>query len=446
MCWFLFPFFLQLSEELILSHHWLFLLFLLPLTQENLVAAMEIQEVDLTEMTSIIKSQVILEVSSKVQSLLDSLEMTTLEIAVTGESGAGKSTFINALLGLKDGDPRAAPTGVIETTNSPTPYHHPRLPRVRLWDLPGTGTPSFQAEHYLKQVEFEKYDFFIILASERFRQNHAELARAVAAMGKRFYFVRSKVDQDLQASRRRRPTRFQEVRVLREIEDDCLRQLKKEGLDYPKVFLVSSFELHRFDFQRLQDTLAEELEGHKRHALLLSFPSITTEAVQKKKHSLRKHIWKKALLACFVSALPGCPLHLNIPLLMSTLDSYRRSFGLDEASMEALAITASKPSYELKKQVCSTLGKDFSENSVQGILRQAAVYGQVAAQVVKNKVPLLDNLVAGGISFVAAYYLLHTALDSFAQDAERVLVRAYDLEDEFQGSTFYPPEPGFIYD
>lgn len=406
----------------------------------------EIQELDLREMGAMIQSRVVMEVSTHIQSLMDSLETTTLEIAVTGESGAGKSTLINSLLGLSDGDPRAAPTGVIETTVSPRPYQHPRLPSVRLWDLPGTGTPSFQAERYLQQVGLDRYDFFIIVASERFRQNHAELARAVGAMGKRFYFVRTKVDQDLRASQQRRPTKFEEARVLREIELDCIRNLQKEGLHSPKVFLISSFDLHKFDFQRFQDTLAEELDDHKRHVLLLSFPSVTASALQKKKDSLRKHIWKKALLACFVSALPGLPIHLNVPMLMNTLISYRRSFGLDDESLGALAVTASKPSYELKAQVCSTLGKDISENTVQGILSQAALYGQLAARLVKNRVPLLDNLVAGGISFVAAYYLLNTALDSFAQDAQRVLERAYGLEDNTKGSLFYPPEPGFIYD
>uniref|UniRef100_A0A8D0BDY6 IRG-type G domain-containing protein n=1 Tax=Salvator merianae TaxID=96440 RepID=A0A8D0BDY6_SALMN len=406
----------------------------------------EIPEKDLREMGSMIQSQVILEVSSQVQSLLDSMETTTLEIAVTGESGAGKSTFVNALLGLNDSDPRAAPTGVTETTTLPTPYRHPFLPRVRLWDLPGTGTQSFQADTYLQQVGLERYDFFIIVASERFRENHARLARAVGAVGKRFYFVRTKVDQDVQASQRRRVTGFQEAQVLREIEADCIRQLKREGFESPKVFLISSFQLHRFDFQRFQDTLAEELEGHKRHTLLLSFPAITAAAVQRKKASLRQHIWKKALMACFVSTLPGLPLHLNIPMLLNTLQSYRKSFGLDDESVQMLAITASKPYHELKNQRRSALGKDLSENAVHSILSQAALYGQMASRLVKDKVPFLDHLVAGGISFVAAYYLLNTALDSFAQDAQRVLERAYSVEEEPKGSLCYPPEPGFIFD
>ncbi|XP_026537222.1 interferon-inducible GTPase 5-like [Notechis scutatus] len=404
---------------------------------------MDIQEVDLREMASVIQSKVVLEVSSQVQSLLDSLETTTLDIAVTGEGGAGKSTFINAILGVSDDDIRAAKTGVVETTLSATPYHHPHLPRVRLWDLPGIGTPSFQAQKYLQLVRFERYDFFIIVTSERFRENHAQLARAVAALGKRFYFVRSKVDQDLRASQQRRPSFFQEAEVLQEIESDCTRQLKKEGLEMPKVFLISSFHLHRFDFHRLQETLSEELEGHKRHTLLLSFPSVTAAAVQKKKSSLRQHIWKKALLACIISALPGHPFHLNLPMLTGTLKNYRQHFGLDDASLEALAATVSKPSHELKNQVRSTFARDFPEDAIRAVLQQAALCQQVAATVLKSQVPVFNNLVAGAVSFVAAYYLLHTALDSFAEDARRVLERAYGLETEVEGSLGYP-SPGFI--
>ncbi|XP_058052454.1 interferon-inducible GTPase 5-like [Ahaetulla prasina] len=395
---------------------------------------MDFQDEDLREMASVIQSKVVVEVSSRVQSLLDSLETTTLDIAVTGEGGAGKSTFINAMLGISDDDFRAAKTGVVETTASPTPFHHPHLPRVRLWDLPGIGTPSFQARKYLQLVSFERYDFFIIVASERFRENHAELARAVAAMGKRFYFVRSKIDQDVWATQQRRPTLFQEAQVLQQIEADCTRQLKKEGLENPKVFLISSFHLHRFDFCRLQETLAEELEGHKRHTLLLSFPSVTAAAVQKKKSSLRQHIWKTALLACIVSALPGHPIHLNVPMLVNTLKNYQQHFGLDDASLKTLAATVSKPFYELKNQVRSTFVRHLSGDAVRAVLSQAAVCGQVMAMMLKSQFPFFNNLVAGAASFVAAYYLLHTALDSFAEDAQRVLERAYGLETEVQDS------------
>ncbi|XP_067401976.1 interferon-inducible GTPase 5-like [Emydura macquarii macquarii] len=407
----------------------------------------ELREQDLSEMGSLVQSRVVLEVSSQVQTLLDSLDSATLDIGVTGESGAGKSTLINALRGLSDSDPRAAPTGVVETTAAPTPYPHPGLPNVRLWDLPGTGTPSFRAERYLEQVELERYDFFLLVASERFRESHAQLARAVAAAGKRFYFIRSKVDQDLQASRRRRPARFEEGQVLAEIRADCIWQLEKEGAAAPRVFLLSGFQLHRYDFPRLQATLAGELDGHKRHALLLALPAVTADAVRQRKESLRRHIWKKALLACLVSALPGLPLQLSVPLLMETVASYRRSFGLDEESLRALAGAVASSPRRLRAQVRSALGRELSPAAVQDVLNQAAFCGQAAARLARARLPLLENLVAGGISFVAAYALLHSALESFAGDAQRVLEAAYGSGDEgAPGSPCYPPHPGFLYD
>ncbi|CAM2107899.1 unnamed protein product [Caretta caretta] len=376
--------------------------------------SLELREQDLTEMGSLIQSRLVLEVSTQVQTLLDSLDSATLDIAVTGESGAGKSTLVNALRGLSDSDPRAAPTGVVETTAEPTPYPHPGLPSVRLWDLPGIGTPSFRAERYLEQVGLMRYDFFLLVASERFRESHAQLARALAAAGRRFYFLRTKVDQDLRASRRRRPARFQEGQVLGEIRADCARQLEKDGAAAPRVFLLSAFQLHRFDFPRLQATLAEELAGHKRHALLLALPALTAEAVGRRKEALRRHVWKKALLASLVSALPGLPLQLNVPML------------------------------RLRAQVCSALGRELSPAAVWDVLSQAALCGQAAARLARARLPLLENLVAGGISFVAAYYLLHSALEGFAGDAQRVLEAAYGTGEE--GEPCDPPDPGFLYD
>ena len=49
-------------------------------------------------------------------------------IGITGESGCGKSTFINTMRGLDAEDPNAAEVGVIECTTEPTPYVHPSHP------------------------------------------------------------------------------------------------------------------------------------------------------------------------------------------------------------------------------------------------------------------------------------------------------------------------------
>uniref|UniRef100_A0A8C1NI75 IRG-type G domain-containing protein n=1 Tax=Cyprinus carpio TaxID=7962 RepID=A0A8C1NI75_CYPCA len=198
---------------------------------------------------------------------LKELENVTLNIAVTGMTGAGKSSFVNALRGLPNDDKDAAPTG-IETTMMPNMYPHPSMPNVKIWDLPGIGSPKFRAKKYLKDVNFHMYDFFLIVTSERFKENDVELARAIMKSKKLFYFIRTKIDNDIHAESHKR--NFDERMLLENIREDCKVNLLRVGI--PKIFLVSSFNLEKYDFQKLINTLEDELSENKKFALIQSLP------------------------------------------------------------------------------------------------------------------------------------------------------------------------------
>lgn len=235
-------------------------------------------------MSSMLPSSVVPVVMGQVQGMLELSESASLDIAVTGEAGAGKSSFINAFRGLHEDDCGAAETGVTETTQVASAYAHPTAPNVRLWDLPGIGTSAFRPERYLEDVGLLQYDFFIILCSERFREYHTQLAQSISQAGKKFYFVRNKIDRELQANARRQgPHARTDSDVLEEIRTDCLQNLKRTGIMDPAVFLISCFEPQRFDFHQLQSSLLEALDGLKRRALLLSLPSYTTSILQEKR-------------------------------------------------------------------------------------------------------------------------------------------------------------------
>jgi len=64
-------------------------------------------------------------------------ENCALTIAVTGQSGAGKSSFINAIRGVPRGSPDFAPTDYIECIRPPQAYYHPTHRNLAFWDLPG---------------------------------------------------------------------------------------------------------------------------------------------------------------------------------------------------------------------------------------------------------------------------------------------------------------------
>jgi len=82
---------------------------------------------------------------------INALDSTTVNIAITGDSGTGKSTIINTLRGIGPNDPASAQVGLVETTMKPTAYAHPNFPNVIFWDLPGVGTPKNPKSTYKKK-------------------------------------------------------------------------------------------------------------------------------------------------------------------------------------------------------------------------------------------------------------------------------------------------------
>uniref|UniRef100_A0A3P9B5C2 IRG-type G domain-containing protein n=1 Tax=Maylandia zebra TaxID=106582 RepID=A0A3P9B5C2_9CICH len=196
--------------------------------------------------------------AKRIKEYLEKQTNVSLNIAITGESGAGKSTFINAFRGIKNRDEGAAPTGVTETTSEVTPYPHPDNPNL---------------------VGFDKYDFFLIISDTRFRENDVKLAQKIQKMKKNFYFVRSKIDNDIRAEES--VSDSSKEKTLTKIRDDCVQ--RELGIESPRVFLMSSFQLHKYDFSLLQETLERELPKDKRDTLLYVMPNVNPDVISKKK-------------------------------------------------------------------------------------------------------------------------------------------------------------------
>uniref|UniRef100_A0A5F8H6V2 IRG-type G domain-containing protein n=1 Tax=Monodelphis domestica TaxID=13616 RepID=A0A5F8H6V2_MONDO len=321
---------------------------------------------NITLLKSVLKEGRLEEAVAIIKEKIEDMDKALLNIAITGESGTGKSTFINAFRGTSHEGDDAANTGVVETTTEIIPYEHPKFPNVKLWDLPGIGTPNFQPKLYLEQVNFNSYDFFFIVSSTRFRDNDANLAQEIRKMGKKFYFVRTKIDSDLDNERKAKPRSFKEENVLQQIQENCLQNLRKVGIEDPQVFLISNFELASFDFPKLQDILVEELPAHKRHVFLLSLPNISEAAINQKKAALQDKIWLKALKSGLRSTVPfvGIIKEDSIAKLQKTLKNYQSLFGVDDASLRKIAQKSNRSLEDLKKLIKSpdllTVKKDES--------------------------------------------------------------------------------------
>ncbi|KAJ7387311.1 Interferon-inducible GTPase 5-like [Desmophyllum pertusum] len=117
-----------------------------------------------------------------------------MNIGITGNSGAGKSSFINAIRGLDNDDEKAAKVGVTETTLEPKCYDHPTNSKIKYWDLPGIGTPKYpDLETYCRKVQLERYSAFLVFTIDRFTENDQKLAKKIQSTDRSFFFIRAKL-------------------------------------------------------------------------------------------------------------------------------------------------------------------------------------------------------------------------------------------------------------
>jgi len=283
-----------------------------------------------------------------------------VRMAITGQSGAGKSSFINKLRDVRPGQSGAAPVGVTETTRKPTVYLHPVNQNIELWDLPGVGTPNFPQSSYLKDVGFETFDCFIILSESRFTENDKWLASSVLNGGKRFYFVRTKELPDIK----------------REVMVRALRVTTKELILQKKIIISN-------DLWRV--------------AALSGVGGL--------------------------SPIPGFSVAVDIALLVLEATNQKQILGVDEHTLETIAkdngvtLSEMKESLKIDKDLLENPGTWIKQTLTGGSLLAA---GSTVEEITKW-VPFFGSFVAGGISAATTYYLANQMLEKYTDLAIRCL-------------------------
>uniref|UniRef100_A0A8D0BDI2 IRG-type G domain-containing protein n=1 Tax=Salvator merianae TaxID=96440 RepID=A0A8D0BDI2_SALMN len=356
-------------------------------------------------------------VSQVLEKPLPSFASSPLYIAVVGEPGSGKSSIINALRGLDADDPGAAETGIHAATTEVKDYPHPNLPQVILWDLPGIGAAQFT-----KKVELKRFDFFIIVGSQRFRSTHADLVHEIQEQGKRFYFVRTKADLDLAASKRQRPSGYSEEKVLQQIKQDCMENLKRLWVIEPQVFIVSNMEPDKFDFPLLQETLKNHLLKLKKQAFLLSLPESCSLPLEKKKESKQKDIWLVAIcsaLAAFIP-VPGFSFVAAMVLFLRFRSKYHHDFGLDDSALAALAQLAGKEAEYLKASMKSVPIKPIILWRLPDLIGTIAM---IIEYCYGSRYPVIGCVLSVVISLVITYLMLQRFASDVVDDTKMVLTK-----------------------
>ncbi|KAI6011312.1 interferon-inducible GTPase-domain-containing protein [Pisolithus marmoratus] len=115
--------------------------------------------------------------------------------AVAGVAGAGKSSLINALRGVRNNERGAAGVGVVETTSTTGRYPYPNSDNPFVWyDIPGAGTLSQPDWLYFNNQGLFVFDCIIVLFDNRFTQTDAAILTNCRRFQIPTYIVRSKAD------------------------------------------------------------------------------------------------------------------------------------------------------------------------------------------------------------------------------------------------------------
>ncbi|XP_077192972.1 interferon-inducible GTPase 5-like [Paroedura picta] len=381
---------------------------------------------DLAKMKDALRNRNVEEVAKEIHQELNELQNVRLDIAITGVSGAGKSSLVNALRGMTDYEEGAAEIGITQTTMECCAYPHPLFPNVTIWDLPGIGTPEFRPQNYLKKVSFNRYDFFIIVGSERFTENDVLLAHEIQKMKKKFYFVRSKMDASI-AAESRNPN-FNLDKSIQKIRKACCYGLTEAGESDPRVFLISKRDLSKFDFSDLQETLENDLDDLKRHALILSMPLFSRKILKKKMDAMESLIWKLAFVSCAIGVVPvpGLSLACDLGILVRTLLYFYKAFGLDEESLHRVAKVFGKDYGVLKSAIKkSPMSSEITLEFIISLLGRSVIWATLTAlDLVLHFVPGLGSLFGGASSFATTFFMLRSFLKDIVEDAENVRRKA----------------------
>ena len=186
----------------------------------------------------------------------------------------------------EDDDDDAAEVGVVEKTKVPTEYKHPHNPMISFVDLPGIGTPNFpDLPAYCEAVGFEDYDTFLIFTATRFTQYDLELAENIKSIGRSFFLVRTKIDEDCRQGESGRP--INEPEILEAIRQDCLNNVKNLISSEKDIFLISNYDTNKWDFDRLIEAISDALPVLQRECLTLSLTNVTRKCLKRKAKFLK---------------------------------------------------------------------------------------------------------------------------------------------------------------
>ncbi|KAK5862002.1 hypothetical protein PBY51_017435 [Eleginops maclovinus] len=351
---------------------------------------------------------------SDVKDALEDLLISRINLAVIGDRGDEKASFINSLNGLSFGDDGATPSASPVAPEEVACYPNPKHPDFRLWDLPPVPSASpFEPEGYMDTVKFPRYNAVFITFTQTPQPNSVKVfLEAQSLQQQTVYFILFALENGTEKS-------------IEKIRKTSVEVLRSQGVTMPKVYVVRPSTLEMVDFPCLLEDMGKDLPEIRAQAVLLALPTLNSTLVIKKKDAFKALVWAAASLSGGVSAIP-------VPFVASMVDSSvavriltkaQLSLCLDDGSVERLARQRSMDSTRLKGMRTCALSLEVTKGEVQQRLAAAQKdLATVSLKLVEMALP--RHARSASRSFAAMQQALNCAIDEMAADAEKIVSAA----------------------
>ena len=249
------------------------------------------------------------------------------------------------------------------------------------------------------------------------------LAQEIRKQGKSFFFIRTKIDVDYLAEKRKKS--FNEANMLRKIRFECLNNLADQGYNpisgEDNIFLISNHYPRRWDFDRLTRAILDALPRYQRESLTLSLNALTSSSrkiLRRKVDIFRRRIWIVAGSSAAVAfaPIPGLSFGVDAALITYEISQYLAQLGIPKVGsiiFETLSDTT-------KQQVASLLLSFATAAGIASFLAREASKEGTAEEFVRF-IPYIGLAIAGALSFAGTFAVLREALNRIEAVASAIL-------------------------
>jgi len=355
-------------------------------------------------------------------------DQASVQCGIIGVTGTGKSSLINALAGKE-----IAEVGVKETTGIQSEISSYNFRNIILVDLPGVGTSTWTTENYFSDLiklssgkenyslQPEGFDFFILVLANRVLADDLKLYQLITqTYKKRCYLVRSKFDID--AENNYRTKRKSDEETHKEILVDLWKSFKTE--DRSRIFIISTAEPSRGDFEALENAILENLPKIKADKFLAYSSVHSRNLVKKKRKIAEKHANRIAIIsACnTLNPIPGLDFAADVGLLLKLSQDLLDIYGLslDQLDYEVqMHLKSEAWGIAFKRRMAMSLK---SYTTIEGILiTLRALAPRVEVKNLVKWLPVVGQSLAVLISYKLTFSYALGAINKFEGQALTML-------------------------